>query len=103
VGEVRETAPDGAKTLKRSTKRVQIPEIASIIKGIVTESIEWEEDGCFKTKIPKRVPGMDIGNYNPRNFYSDLEIEEMVKDLKNERREYLLQFENLDPKIKKSV
>jgi len=103
VGEIRETSPDGSRILKRSVKRVEIPEIASIIKGIVTESMEWEEDGYFKTKIPKKVPGMDIGNYNPRNFYSDLEIEEMVKDLKSERREYLLQFENLDPKIKKSV
>jgi phosphoenolpyruvate carboxykinase (ATP) len=103
VGEIRETAPDGAKTLKRSTKRVEIPEIGSIIKGIVTESIEWEKDAHFKTEIPKRVPGMDIGNYNPRNFYGDREIEAMVKDLKKERREYLLQFDRLDPKIKNSV
>jgi phosphoenolpyruvate carboxykinase (ATP) len=103
VGEIMETAPDGSKILKRPVKRVEIQEMASIIRAIATESIEWEEDPNFETLIPRKLPGMDIGKYNPKKFYSDLEIEKMVRDLKNERREYISQFESLDPKIKETV
>jgi phosphoenolpyruvate carboxykinase (ATP) len=99
IGEVRETAPDGSRLLKRPVKRVEIPEMASIIRAIATNSVQWKEDPCFKTMVPERVPGMDIEKYNPRLFYSEAEIEEMAKALSNERREYLSQFEQLDPKI----
>jgi phosphoenolpyruvate carboxykinase (ATP) len=103
IGEVRETAPDGSKLLKRPVKRVEIPEMASVIRAIVTNSAEWKEDPYFGTMVLKKIPGMGIRKYNPRIFYSDVEIKEMVEDLRNERREYLSQFEGLDPKIKEAV
>jgi phosphoenolpyruvate carboxykinase (ATP) len=103
VGEIREAAPDGSKILKRPVKRVEILETASIIRAIATGCIEWKEDPYFGVLVPNRVQGMDMGRYNPRDFYADHEIEEMVKGLKNERREYLSQFEGLDPKIKEAV
>lgn len=103
VGEIRETAPDGTKILKRPVKRVEILEMASIIRAIATDSIEWEEDQYFGTMRPKKVPDMDIRKYDPEKFYSDLEIKEMVKNLRDERREYIEKFENLDTKIKEAV
>jgi phosphoenolpyruvate carboxykinase (ATP) len=103
VGEIRETEPDGTKILKRPVKRVEIPEMASIIRAIITDSIEWEEDQYFGTMRPKKVQGMDIRKYDPEKFYSDLEIKQMVRDLKKERREYIEKFKNLDVKIKKAV
>jgi len=103
VGEIRETAPGGAKILKRPAKRVEIQEMASIIRAIATDSIEWEENPYFGTMRPKKVPGMDIGKYDPEKFYSALEMEKMVKNLRNERRDYIEQFESLDPKIKEAV
>lgn len=103
VGEIRETSPDGSKILKRAVTRVQIPEMAAIIKGIITDTIEWEEDRYFGTEIPGMVPGMDMGAYDLRKFYSAMEVETMVKDLKKERREYMMHFENLDQKIKESL
>jgi phosphoenolpyruvate carboxykinase (ATP) len=103
VGEIRETAPDGTKVLKRPVKRIEIPEMAAIIRGIVTQGIEWEKDRHFGTMRPKQVPGMDIEKYNPENFYDVLQVEEMVKKLRDERKAYMEKFENLDPKIKKAI
>jgi phosphoenolpyruvate carboxykinase (ATP) len=103
VGEIRETSPDGSKILKRAVTRVQIPEMAAIIKGIVSDTIEWEKDRYFGTEIPTTVPGMDIGKYDLRKFYSAMEIEKMVKDLNKERREHMMRFENLNPQIRQSV
>jgi len=60
-------------------------------------------DQYFGTMRPKKVPGINIEKYNTENFYNILQVEEMVKDLRNERREYMEQFENLDSKIKEAV
>lgn len=103
IGEIRETSPDGSRFLRRPVKRVEIPEMASIIKSIATNSVQWKEDPYFGTMVPERVPGMDMEKYNPRLFYSDDEIAEMVKALSDERRDYLSQFETLDPKIRQAI
>ncbi len=103
IGEIRETSPEGSKILKRAVTRVQIPEMAAIIKGIISDTIEWEKDRNFGIEIPRAVPGMDIETYDSRKFYSTIEIENMVKNLKKERREYMMRFENLNPQIKQSV
>lgn len=103
VGEIRETGPDGSKILKRPVKRVTIPEMASIIRAIATNSIEWEENSYFKTLTPRKVSGLNIGKYDPKRFYSEPEMEKMLKDLRTERGEYISQFESLDPKIKEAV
>jgi len=103
VGEIRETSSDGSKILKRAVTRIQIPEMAAIIKGIITGTIEWEKDRHFGIEVPRAVPGMDIETYDSRKFYSTMEIENMVKDLKKERKEYMVRFKNLNPKIRQSV
>ncbi len=81
-------------------KRVEIPEMATIIRGIATDTIEWEEDPWFNTSIPKKVPGMDIKKYDRTKFYEKPEIERLVAELRAERREHLEKFPALDPSIK---
>jgi len=103
VGEIREIEPDGSKILRRPGRQVEILEMASIIKAIATNSIEWEENPYLETLMPRKVPGMDIGKYDPKSLYSEPEMEKMVKDLRSERKDYLSQFERLDPKIKEAV
>ncbi len=100
VGEIREEEPDGTKILRRKVKRVEIPEMATIIRGIATDTIEWEEDPWFNTSIPKKVPGMDIKKYDRTKFYEKPEIERLVAELRAERREHLEKFPALDPSIK---
>jgi phosphoenolpyruvate carboxykinase (ATP) len=100
IGEIMETAPDGTKILKRKVSRIPIKEMASIIRGISRDSIEWEPEPYFGTIVPKKVEGVDMNKYNPATYYSAKEIEELVEKLKNERRKYLAQYKSLDEKIK---
>lgn len=103
VGEIRDKAPDGTSILRRQVKRVAIPEMAALIRGIAMDTIEWEEDPWFGTHVPKKVRGMDIEKYDPAGMYGASEIEAMVTQLRRERREYLEGFPSLDPSIKKVV
>ncbi|GAH60980.1 unnamed protein product [marine sediment metagenome] len=45
VGEIIDKAADGTKVVKQKVLRVEIPEMASIIRGIARDTIEWEQAG----------------------------------------------------------
>lgn len=102
IGELMETAPDGTKLIKRKVNRIPIKEMASIIRGIARNSIEWEEEAIFGTQIPKKVEGVDMSKYNPAKYYSPKKLKELVDSLKQERQEYLKKFKGLEGKIIKA-
>lgn len=103
VGEILEKTPDGSKIIKQKVLRVQIPEMASIIRGICKGSIEWIEEEHFNTMVPKRVEGVDMTKFNLTNFYEKQQIDEYVRVLKTERMEYIKQFKDLNPAISKAL
>jgi phosphoenolpyruvate carboxykinase (ATP) len=103
IGEIRELEPDGTRVLRRKVKRVEIPEMATIIRGIATDTIEWEKDPWFDTLTPKTVPGMDIKKYDRTKFYDKSEIDKMVARLRTERQEHLERFPDLHPSIRRVV
>ncbi|MHA1263403.1 MAG: hypothetical protein ACTSSA_15250 [Candidatus Freyarchaeota archaeon] len=74
--------------------------MASIIRGIARNSIEWEPEPYFGTLVPKKVEGVDISRFKLEKWYSIEQIEEMVQQLKKERREWLNKFPELYPEIK---
>ena len=100
LGEIMEKNEDGTKRYIRKVSRVEIPEMASIMRGIARDEIEWEDDKYFGTQVPKNVPGMDISKYDVHKFYPQEDIDKMVAELKSERKEYLDKYPNLNKKIK---
>lgn len=103
VGEILEKASDGSKTLKQRVLRVEIPEMAAIIRGICRGTIEWVDEPHFGTKVPKKVEGIDMNKFNLTNFYTQPQIDDLVRILRNERVEYIKQFKGLNPAIGKSL
>lgn len=85
----------GRRNIQQKALRVEIPEMAAIIRGIVRGSIEWEQEPYFHTLVPRRVEGMDISKFELSRFYSRDKIEKYVNELKRERREHLNRFSNL--------
>ena len=83
--------------------RVEIPEMAAIIRGIVRGSIEWENDQYFGTPVPKTVNGVKMTKFDLSKFYSQEQINAYVSKLKEERLEWLKKFEGLDPTILNAV
>lgn len=102
VGEIRETNEEGVSIVKRKVNRVQIKEMASIIRGIARNNIEWVPEPYFGTLLPEAVEGVDMDRFKLEKWYSIEQIEDMVQQLKKERKEWLNSFPELSEEIKKA-
>ncbi len=103
TGEIIETDADGRKIIIQKVNRIPIKDMASIIRGIVRRSIEWKDDDYFGVKIPRKVEDMDYSIYDPKLYYTPEQIEKFVKELKEERKEYLKKFKDLYPIISNAL
>ncbi len=99
VGEVIEQDEEGRKRVNRKVTRVEILEMASIIRGICRKTIDWVPEPYFHTLVPASVDGVDMSRFDLARFYTDAQIAQLVKSLKKERRQYLAQFNGLNPSI----
>ncbi len=99
VGEIMETEPDGTKRVVRKVTRVEILEMAGIIRGICRGTITWKVDPRFGTLVPETVDGIDMGRFDLAKFYGEEETARLVEALKKDRRGYLARFKGLHPDI----
>lgn len=70
VGEIREETEEGIRVDKQKVTRVEIPEMAAIIRGIARGNIEWEPEPYFGVQVPKKVEGVDMTKFDLAKFYS---------------------------------
>jgi len=98
VGEIRKEYEGNNKILRQAV-RVEIPEMAAIIRGIVRDFIEWIHDPSFDTLVPRKVNGVQMTKFDLSGFYSQEQINAYVNKLKEERLDWLKRFENLNPVI----
>lgn len=99
VGELVERTPEGGKRIVRRVLRVEISEMAAILRGIVRRSIDWVEEPWFGTRVPRAVEGADLTKFDLRRFYSATQIDEAVSALQRERAQYLAGFHGLEAAI----
>ena len=99
VGEVMEKGEDGRKHLVRKVTRVDIDEVAAVIRGISRDTIAWKREDRFGTLVPEGVEGIDLSRLDPHRFYSEEEIRGMVMALRNERFVHLSRFPGLAPEV----
>jgi len=102
VGEIMEKSEEGA-IIKQKVTRVEIAEMAAIVRGIARGSIEWVHEPYFGVQTPKKVEGMDITRFDLTRFYSEAQIEAHVNQLKRERMKYTRKFAGLDAAIVNAV
>lgn len=103
IGEVAEKNNDGTKVVRQNVTRVEIPEMAAIIRGIVRGTIEWKVDPNFGVLVPKKVNGVDMSKFDLSKFYSKDQVAAYISQLKDERIAWLEQFKELDPAIINSI
>lgn len=102
IGEIRKER-DGSNKILKQAVRVEIPEMAAIIRGIVRNSVSWKRDPYFDSLVPKKVNGVQMTKFDLSKFYSQEQINFYVDKLKRERREWLKRFEDLNPAILNEV
>ena len=84
-------------------EKVTIKISTEIMKQIAKEGIRWEKDPDWGYDIPREVPGIDLGKYDPRSHYTPEEYAALVDKLRQERREWLAKFPGLDAVIPKAI
>ena len=99
LGEVIEKQPNGVKVTKRKVRRVEIPEMSSIIRGIVRGTNTWGKDKYWNFEVPTSVQGMDLSKYEVEKFYDVDDIIKQVSELRCERVDYIEKFNTLDKAI----
>jgi phosphoenolpyruvate carboxykinase (ATP) len=103
IGELVEKNSDGSKTITQKVVRVEIPEMASIIRGIVKGTIKWRPEPYFGTLVPGEVEGVDISKFELTRFYTREQIDNYVQSLKMERKMWIESFNGLNKAIVDAV
>ncbi|MFQ6012555.1 MAG: phosphoenolpyruvate carboxykinase [Thermoplasmata archaeon] len=102
VGEVARM-DHGKRVVTREVLRVEIPEMAAIIRGIARDTIVWKKDAYWDLQVPEKVDGVDMGKFDLERFFEEGEIRRMVAGLRKERKEYLQAFPGLRPEVVKAA
>lgn len=103
VGEVAEMTPEGERVIHQKFENIGIPESAAIIRGIAKGEIEWKNAEYFNVLVPKEVPGMDISRYDLNRFYSKELADAYVRELVEERAQWLSSFKGINPAILQAI
>lgn len=80
-------------------EKITIKVSTTIMKEIAKDNIEWELDDEWGYLIPKRIDGIDMEKYNPKNYYSEVEYNNLVNKLKKERIEWLKRYQGFNEKL----
>ncbi|MFC2022455.1 phosphoenolpyruvate carboxykinase (ATP), partial [Chloroflexota bacterium] len=67
-----------------------------ILEMIARDKIVWKKDEFWGYEVPVHIPEVDLSRFDLSNYYTEEQIQEMSKDLKLERLEWLSQFRRLD-------
>ncbi|MFP3974920.1 MAG: phosphoenolpyruvate carboxykinase [Chloroflexota bacterium] len=80
-------------------QKIMVKHSAKVMEMIARDEIKWQRDDFWGYDVPTEIPGMDVDRFDPKNYYSEDQMEKLSSDLKKERRDWLLQFESLDEDI----
>ncbi|MDF1531663.1 MAG: phosphoenolpyruvate carboxykinase [ANME-2 cluster archaeon] len=102
-GEIVEVDDNGRKVIKQRVNRIEIPEMASIIRNIVRGTIEWADEHLFGTIVAREIEGVDLERFSMETYYTAGEIKAMADTLNKERVEYLARYPGLKKEIVDSI
>lgn len=85
---------------ERGGTKISIKDSVTIIEMIARDKIKWKKDDYWGYEIPYDIPDIDLDRFYPQNYYENSTFNEIQENLRGERREWLKQFETLNPKIR---
>ncbi|KYH26699.1 phosphoenolpyruvate carboxykinase [Halalkalicoccus paucihalophilus] len=80
---------------------IGVEDTIAILTAAAREEIEWAHDGTLGFEVPTHVPGMEIERFRLDENHD--EYDEKLAELREERREYLAEFETLREEIREAV
>ncbi len=103
VGEIAKVTSDGRRIIHQEAEDIGIPESAAIIRAIARGEINWKEGKYFNVLVPEEVPDTDISRYDLDRFYTEEQADRLVRELTEERVQWLSKFKGLNPAITQSI
>jgi len=80
-------------------QKITVRDSAKIVEMIARDKITWRRDDFWGYEVPSEIPGVELDRFEPKNYYSDEQIERLSQNLKRERLDWLSQFLGLDEAI----
>jgi len=80
-------------------QKITVFDSVKILEMIARDKIVWGRDEFWGYDVPVEVPGLDMGRFDLNNYYSGERIQALRQALKNDRLDWLSQFEGLDRDI----
>jgi len=80
-------------------QKITVRDSIKILEMIARDKIIWQKDDFWGYEVPTEIPGVELDRFDPRNYYSDEQIERLSQDLKGERLTWLAQFPGLNRDI----
>lgn len=103
VGELVEQLLDGARKVQKKVTRVEIAEMAAVIRGIARNTIRWREDPDWMIETPEFIEGLDASRFHLDKHYDQSKIDALIAQTRLERAEQIESIHGLDPRIKAAV
>ncbi len=76
---------------------IGVDETATVLRENARGSISWTADDTYGMEVPADIAGIDVDQYYPPSQLDDFDAQ--WNDLTADRRDYLAQFDDLDPCI----
>lgn len=84
-------------------QKITVKDSAKILEMIARDKITWQRDDFWGYDVPSEIPGVELDRFNPKNYYSDEQIEQLSQDLKRERLGWFSQFPSLNQDILNAI
>jgi len=80
-------------------QKITVRDSIKIVEMIARDKIAWQKDDFWGYEVPSEIPGLELDRFDPKNYYSDEQIEQLSQNLKRERLAWLSQFPALNQDI----
>ena len=77
-------------------QKITVFDSVKILEMIARDEIVWQKDKFWGYEVPVNIPGVDLNRFDPGNYYTDEQVEELSQELKQERLEWLSEFQHLN-------
>lgn len=84
-------------------RKIGILETTALLRALARDGITWKKDDLLNLEIPTVVDGLNMADFNFKNYWSESELKEKLTALRKERRTWLDQFPELENRFISSL
>lgn len=82
--------------------KITLLDTVAILRAIARNAVDWTRDPVMGFDVPRSVDGVDDRKFTVAEFYSAGELEERLRALRAERREWLDRFDAFDEALRRA-